>query len=145
MCREDGSQGLLAPTRVGLPRMLTNVGLARPSLRHPPGCLEPSWWTAVGDPQDEPGGLRTEIALQRIWSDRRALPTVAAGDESPMNSRERCVQRAFSRSLITLVCSARNPTNGARNTISEPARKGPNDRKKGEHFSANRPPTHSGE
>jgi hypothetical protein len=138
MCREDGSQGLLAPTRVGLPRMLTNVGLARPSLRHPPGCLEPSWWTAVGDPQDEPGGRRTEIALQPIWSDRRALPTVAAGDESPMNPHERRVQRAFSRGLVAPVCSARNP-------MSEPAREGSNHRKKGEHFSANRPPTHSGE
>jgi hypothetical protein len=29
--------------------------------------------------------------------------------------------------------------------MSEQARESPNDRKKGEHFSANRPPTHSGE
>jgi hypothetical protein len=28
--------------------------------------------------------------------------------------------------------------------MSEPAREEPNDRKKGKHFSANRPPTHSG-
>jgi hypothetical protein len=78
--------------------------------------------------------------------DRRAPSTLAAGDESPMNSRERRVQRAFSRGLVTLVCSARcYPMNGAPNPISEPAREGPNDRKMGEHFSANRPPTHLGE
>ena len=44
---------------------------------------------------EEPGGRRTEIALQRDWNDRRAPSTLAAGDESPMNSRERRVQRAF--------------------------------------------------
>jgi hypothetical protein len=144
MCREEGSQGLLAPTRLGLPRMLTNVGLARPSPRHPPGCLEPSWWTAVGGPQDEPGGRRTEVALQRDWNDRRAPSTLAAGDEPLMNSRERRVQRAF-QGPDRLVCSARYPMNRACNPTSEPALEGPNDRKKGEHFSANRPPTHSGE
>jgi hypothetical protein len=137
MCREDGCQGLLAPTRVGLPRMLTNVDLARPSPRHPPGCLEPSWWTAVGDPQDEPGGRRTEIALQRDWNDRRAPSTLAAGDVLPMNSRERRVQRAFCRGLLALVCSAHYPMNRARNPMSEPAREPPNDR--------NRPSTPSGE
>jgi hypothetical protein len=35
--------------------------------------------------------------LQAIWSGRRAPSTLAAGDESPMNSRERRVQRAFQR------------------------------------------------
>jgi hypothetical protein len=40
----------------------------------------------------EPGGRRTEIALQRDWNDRRAPSTLAAGDEVPMNSRERRVQ-----------------------------------------------------
>jgi hypothetical protein len=43
---------------------------------------------------------------------RRAPSTLAAGDESPMNSRERRVQRAFSRGLLALVCSARYPMNG---------------------------------
>ncbi|MDQ3703735.1 MAG: hypothetical protein M3437_00660, partial [Chloroflexota bacterium] len=75
---------------------------------------------------------------------RRARSTVAAGDEVPMNSRERRVQRAFWGLLVALVCSARRyPMNGARNPISEPARVGPNHRKKGEHFSANRSLTRS--
>ena len=44
---------------------------------------------------DEPGGRRTEIALQRDWNDRQAPSTLAAGDDVPMNSRERRVQRDF--------------------------------------------------
>jgi hypothetical protein len=60
---------------------------------------------------DEPGGRRTEIALQRDWNDRRARSTLAAGDESPMNSHERRVQRAFTRGLLALLCSARYPMN----------------------------------
>src|SRR5215217_3576698 len=63
--------------------MLANVDLARPSLRHPPGCLKPSWWTAVGGPQDEPGGRSLQDSA--LQGDRRAPPTLAAGDESPMN------------------------------------------------------------
>jgi hypothetical protein len=59
-----------------------------------------------------------QVVVQSIWSGRRALPTLAAGDESPMNSRKRRLQRAFSRGLIALVCSARYPMNGARNPIS---------------------------
>ena len=106
---------VLAPTRVGLPHMLTNVDLARPSLRHPPGCLEPSWWTALGGPQDEPGGRRTEIALQRDWNHRRAPSTLAAGDEVPMYSRERRVQRAFQ--------GPGRPDLPARYLMSEPARR----------------------
>src|SRR5215211_4912502 len=84
MCREDGSQGLLALSRVGLPHMLTNVDLARRSLRHPPGCLKPSWWTAVGAPQDEPDGRRLGLAMQWERTGRRAPSTLAAGDELPM-------------------------------------------------------------
>jgi hypothetical protein len=87
VCCEDGSQGLLAPTRVGLPRMLTNVALARPSLRHPPGCLEPSWRKALDGPQDEPGDRRAEIALQRDWNDRRVPSKRPVGDKPPMNSQ----------------------------------------------------------
>jgi hypothetical protein len=41
-----------------------------------------------------------------------------------------------SRGLVALVCSARY-------LMSEPAREGPNERKKGENTSADRPPTHS--
>jgi hypothetical protein len=37
--------------------------------------------------QVEPGGRRTEIALQRILSDRRAPSTLAVGDEPPMDSQ----------------------------------------------------------
>jgi hypothetical protein len=79
-----------------------------------------------------------------LQGDRRAPPTVATGDESPMNCRECRVQRAFSSGLLALLCSAhRYPMNGAPNSMGEPAREGPNDRKKGEHFFANRPPTSS--
>jgi hypothetical protein len=46
-------------------------------------------------PQAEPGGRRAGFALQGIWSDRRTPSTLAVGDEPPMNSRERRVQRAF--------------------------------------------------
>src|SRR5215212_7712216 len=63
--------------------MLANVDLARPSLRHPPGCLKPSWWTAVGGPQDEPGGRSLQDSA--LQGDRRAPSTLATGDESPMN------------------------------------------------------------
>jgi hypothetical protein len=44
---------------------------------------------------DEPDGHYASFVVQAIWSGRRAPSTLAAGDESPMNSRERRVQRAF--------------------------------------------------
>src|SRR5215210_7258504 len=50
---------------------------------------------ALDGPQDEPGGRSAEFAMQGLGSDRRAPSTLAAGDEVPMNSRERRVQRAF--------------------------------------------------
>jgi len=51
--------------------------------------------TALDGLRDEPGGrIGTDSALQ---GDRRAPSTVATGDESPMNSRERRVQRALQK------------------------------------------------
>jgi hypothetical protein len=55
-----------------------------------------------------PAAVLQDSALQ---GDRRAPSTLAAGDESPMNSRERRAQRAFSRGLVALVCCARYPMN----------------------------------
>ena len=49
-----------------------------------------------------PAAVVQDSALQ---GDHRASSTVAAGDESPMNSRERHVQRAF-QGLVALVYSA---------------------------------------
>jgi hypothetical protein len=49
--------------------------------------------TALDSPQDEPGGRSAGLGFAQ--GDRRAPSTLAAGDESPMNSRERRVQRAF--------------------------------------------------
>jgi hypothetical protein len=114
---------------------------------HTPGTRERApgvACNALDGPQDEPGGRSAGLGFAQ--GDRRAPSRLAAGDESPMNPHERRVQRAFSRGLLALLCSARcYPMNGAPNPISEPAREGPNNRKKGEYFSANRPPTHSGE
>jgi hypothetical protein len=68
-------------------------------------------------------------------------PTLAAGDESPMNSRKRRVQGAFQGSGLLSAplpherSSQPHERTGAR----------PNDRKKGEPFSASRPPTPSGD
>jgi hypothetical protein len=61
------------------------------------------------------------LALQGIWSCRRAPSTVAASDEVP---REAC---AASLPAAYSPCCARNPMN-------EPAREGANDRKMGEYF-----------
>jgi hypothetical protein len=49
--------------------------------------------TALEGPQDEPGGRSAGLGIAQ--GDRRAPSMVAAGDEPPMNSRERRVQRAF--------------------------------------------------
>jgi hypothetical protein len=64
--------------------------------------------TSLTDRKTHPAAVVQDSALQ---GDHRAPPTVAAGDESPMNSRECRVQRAF-QGLVALAWSSRYPMNG---------------------------------